>query len=105
MEPDWIIPGRRLQTSARQGAFVRPVLPDEHPRALAAVAANLQGARYRAAVDGAGRAASSFFRTAPPFITNLTRSISVTSVSGLPATAMMSANFPFSTLPTRFAQL
>ena len=58
----------------------------------------------REAVGGAGRDASSFFITTPPFMTNLTRSISVTSVSGLPATAMMSANFPFSRLPTRFAQ-
>ena len=34
--------------------------------------------------------------TTPPFITNFTRSISVTSASGLPETAMMSANLPFS---------
>ena len=59
---------------------------------------------YRAAVDS-GRDATSFFMTTPPFITNLTRSISVTSVSGLPATAMTSPNLPFSRLPTRFAQL
>jgi hypothetical protein len=38
----------------------------------------------------------SFRKTTPPFITNLTRSISVMSVSGSPETATMSANLPFS---------
>jgi len=42
--------------------------------------------------------------TCPPFITNFTRSISVTSASGLPLTAMTSANLPFSRLPTRSDQ-
>jgi hypothetical protein len=44
----------------------------------------------------------SFLKTTPPFITNLTRSISVMSVSGSPETATMSANLPFSTYPTSF---
>src|SRR5215467_6531756 len=42
--------------------------------------------------------------TCPPFITNFTRSISVTSFSGSPLTAMTSAYLPFSRLPTRSAQ-
>jgi hypothetical protein len=44
----------------------------------------------------------SFRNTTPPFITNLTRSISVMSVSGSPKTATMSANLPFSTWPIWF---
>ena len=43
--------------------------------------------------------ARSFLITAPPFITNFTRCISVMSSSGFPETAIMSANLPFSTLP------
>ena len=58
-----------------------------------------ENACYRDAVDS-GRDVSSFFMTTPPFMTNLTFCISVTSVSGLPATAITSANLPFSTLPT-----
>jgi len=46
----------------------------------------------------------SFRNTRPPFITNLTRCISVTSASGLPWTAIRSANLPFSTLPTCCSQ-
>src|SRR6185295_7767138 len=42
--------------------------------------------------------------TCPPFITNFTRSISVTSRSGSPVTAMTSAYLPFSRLPTRSDQ-
>src|SRR5262249_56730591 len=38
------------------------------------------------------RAPMSLRTTSPPFMTNFTRSISFTSSSGLPATAMMSAN-------------
>src|SRR6266550_1126472 len=45
------------------------------------------------------------FRTiAPPFITNFTRSSSVMSLKGLPATAMMSAYLPFSIVPIRSCQ-
>ena len=40
---------------------------------------------------------TSFRYTTPPFITNFIRSISVMSVSGLPETATISANLPFST--------
>ena len=58
----------------------------------------------RAAVEVGAAAVSSFFTTTPPFITNLTRSISLTSFSGSPATPMMSAYLPFSMLPTCFAQ-
>ena len=42
--------------------------------------------------------------TTPPFMTNFTRSISLTSASGFPATAMMSANLPRSMLPIWLAQ-
>src|SRR5262249_12404376 len=42
--------------------------------------------------------------TTPPFITNATRSISVTPASGSPATAIRSANRPGSIVPTRVAQ-
>src|ERR1700676_2747037 len=45
-------------------------------------------------------AARSLRTTAPPFITNFTRCISVMSVSGSPATAIRSANLPFSMLPS-----
>ena len=38
--------------------------------------------------------------TTPPFITNFTRSISVTSASGSPLTATRSAYLPFSSAPT-----
>src|SRR6266699_897481 len=44
-------------------------------------------------------AARSLRTTAPPFITNFTRCISVMSVSGSPETAIMSANLPFSMAP------
>src|SRR6267378_489831 len=45
------------------------------------------------------------FRTiAPPFITNFTRSSSVMSLKGFPATAMMSAYLPFSIDPIRSCQ-
>src|SRR5580704_4228245 len=43
-----------------------------------------------------GQCVMSLRMSIPAFITNLTRSISVTSASGLPETAMMSANLPFS---------
>ena len=46
----------------------------------------------------------SFRTTTPPFITNFTRCISVTSASGSPDTAMRSAYLPFSMLPTCSAQ-
>jgi len=39
-------------------------------------------------------------KTTPPFITNLTRCISVMSASGSPETATRSAYLPFSTIPT-----
>ena len=42
--------------------------------------------------------------TTPPFITKRTRSISLMSWSGLPETAMMSANLPFSTEPMSCSQ-
>src|SRR5262249_39307339 len=42
--------------------------------------------------------------TPPPFIPNATRSISVTSASGSPATAIRSANRPGSIVPTRVDQ-
>src|SRR5467141_1914851 len=44
-------------------------------------------------------AARSLRTTAPPFITNFIRCISVISVSGSPVTAIMSANLPFSMEP------
>ena len=44
--------------------------------------------------------AYSFFTTSPPFITNLTRSNVVTSFTGSPSTAMMSAHAPGSKVPT-----
>src|SRR6266446_6941533 len=47
---------------------------------------------------------SSFRTICPPFMTNFTRSSSVTSVAGLPETAMKSANLPFSMDPTRSFQ-
>src|SRR5713101_6273206 len=63
--------------------------------------AGLERVTQRAAdVEAAGRAGRSFLKTTPPFITNLTRSISVISVSGFPETPTRSANLPFSTLPT-----
>src|ERR1700730_18030767 len=49
--------------------------------------------------DTIAPAARSLRTTAPPFITNFTRCISVMSVSGSPATAIMSANLPFSIVP------
>src|ERR1700686_4652946 len=42
----------------------------------------------------------SFLNVTPPFITNFTRSISVMSLRGSPATATRSAKRPFSTMPT-----
>ena len=42
----------------------------------------------------------SFFTTSPPFITNFTRSSVVTSFTGSPSTATMSAHAPGSRLPT-----
>src|SRR5438105_3077878 len=42
----------------------------------------------------------SFFTTAPPFITNFTCCSVVTSFVGSPSTAMMSAHFPASSVPT-----
>ncbi len=42
----------------------------------------------------------SFLTTSPPFITNFTRSSVVTSFSGSPSTATMSAHAPGSRLPT-----
>ena len=45
-----------------------------------------------------------FFTTMPPFITKRTLSISETSTSGLPATAMISAYLPFSMLPIWLSQ-
>ena len=44
---------------------------------------------------------SSFLNTWPPFMTNFTRSSSVISAIGSPATATRSANLPASTEPTR----
>src|ERR1700683_1147719 len=41
-----------------------------------------------------------FLTTSPPFITNLTRSRVVTSPSGSPSTATMSAHFPGAIVPT-----
>src|SRR5947207_4114203 len=44
-------------------------------------------------------AVSSFLTISPPFITNLTRCISLISFRGSPATAIRSANLPFSIVP------
>ena len=44
--------------------------------------------------------AYSFFTTSPPFITNFTRSSVVTSLTGSPSTATMSAHAPGSSVPT-----
>src|SRR5262249_44900378 len=57
----------------------------------------LQGAIDRYCARGA--AGRSLRTTTPPFMTNLTCSISFTSTVGLPDTAMMSANLPFSIEP------
>src|SRR5262249_27236762 len=48
--------------------------------------------------------AKSLRKTSPPFITNFTRSSSVTSFAGLPETATKSAYLPFSMDPTRSPQ-
>src|ERR1700736_2249790 len=47
---------------------------------------------------------SSFRTICPPFMTNFTRSSSVTSFAGLPETPTKSANLPFSMDPTRSFQ-
>src|SRR5512138_2173534 len=47
------------------------------------------------------RAGESFRTICPPFITNRTRCRSLTSFSGSPSTAMMSANLPASIAPIR----
>lgn len=73
----------------------------EIPGALAVMAVNPKRVTQRAAdVEVTGGEGRSFLKTTPPFITNLTRSISVISVSGFPETPTRSANLPFSTLPT-----
>src|SRR5579872_1229269 len=46
----------------------------------------------------------SFRKTCPPFMTNLTRSSSVTSFEGSPETPIISAYLPFSMDPTRSPQ-
>src|SRR5262249_38116042 len=48
--------------------------------------------------------ARSLRKPSPPFITNFTRSSSVTSFAGLPETATISAYLPFSMDPTRSPQ-
>lgn len=59
---------------------------------------------YDYGVCGAAAALRSSRTSAPAFMTNFTRSISLRSATGFPETAMMSANFPFSMLPMSFSQ-
>ena len=79
------------------------VLPEDHARDADRVARFQREAQVLASLNR--YCPRSLRTTTPPFITNFTRSISVTSVSGFPETAMTSANLPFSSVPNWLAQL